>query len=249
LARILDAKNNFIADASHELRTPLTVIQGNADIGLAAPGEPVHREVLAEIADAAAGMGRLVEDLLFLARSDAGMPPLELEYVPTRMLLGRIRKRVEALARQHEVALSVEVDVGGHLEVDPARVEQAVLNLVDNAAKHSPAGGVVAVSARERNGELTIEVADQGTGIPPDELPLIFDRFYQVGQRRARKKGGSGLGLAIVRAIVETHGGTIEVDSRLGRGTRMVIRLPLAAEDGEDGEDVRPLPARQAVSA
>jgi two-component system, OmpR family, sensor histidine kinase VicK len=248
LALLLETKNDFIADASHELRTPLTVIRGNADIGLATPGEPIHQEVLSEISAEAARMGRLVEDLLFLARSDAGMPPLEREYVPVRWLLSRIKKPAESLARQRGTCLTTDLAAEGHLEVDPVRLEQAVLNLVDNAAKHSPDGACVALTSRVRNGELIVEVADQGPGIPSDELPMIFDRFYQIGRRRARRKGGSGLGLAIVRTIVEAHGGQIEVDSRTNRGTKMTIRLPLSTEDDED-VDVAPAAGQRVVSA
>jgi signal transduction histidine kinase len=227
LARALRTKSDFIADASHELRTPLTVIQGNAEIGLGTAEEGVQREMLAEIGAVAARMSKLVDDLLFLARSDAGMPPLEKELVPVRWLISRLTKPAEILAQQRSSHLTVEAGGEGYLEVDPARVEQAVLILVDNAAKHAPPGTCVTLSARVRDGELAITVADAGPGIPPEELPLIFDRFYTVGNRRARKKDGSGLGLSIAKTIVEAHGGSIGVDSRLNEGTRTTIRLPL----------------------
>ena len=229
LARALRAKSDFIADASHELRTPLTVIRGNADIGVATPGEPLHREVLQEISTEAARMSRLVEDLLFLARSDFGAPPLEREYVPARWLVSRLGKPAEVLAQQRESCLTADLAAEGYLEVDPARVQQAVMILVDNAAKHSPPGACVALTTRTTSGELVIEVVDTGPGIPPDELLLIFDRFYQVGTRRTRKKGGTGLGLSIAKTIVEAHGGRIEVESRVNQGTTMTIRLPLCA--------------------
>jgi len=192
LGRALQTKNDFIADASHELRTPLTVIRGNAEIGRETPGEVIHQEVLREIETEAARMSRLIDDLFFLARSDAGAVPLEREYLPARWLISRLVKPAEVLARQHGTCLTAEVGAEGHLEVDPARVEQAVLILVDNAAKHSPPGACLTLSSRVRDNALMIEVADAGAGIPPDELPLIFDRFYQVGKRRSRKKGGLG---------------------------------------------------------
>ena len=238
LTRALQSKNDFIADASHELRTPLTVIRGNADIGLAAPGASIHPDVLTDISAEATRMSRLVDDLLFLARSDAGAPPLEREYVPAQWLVARLAKPAEVLALHHGSCLSATIGGDGHLEVDPARVEQAVLVLIDNAAKHSPPGSCVSLSSRSVAGALAIEVADHGPGIPEAELPLIFDRFYQVGKRRTRKKGGSGLGLSIARSIVQAHGGSIAVESTLGRGTTMTLRLPLvtAPERGPKGE-------------
>jgi len=234
LARALRTKTDFIADASHELRTPLTVIRGNAEIGLAAADEKVRQAALADIAAEAKRMGVLVDDLLFLARSDAGAPPLEREFVPARWLLGRVAERAEALARQRGVALTVELAGEGYLEADPDRIEQAVLVLVDNAAKHAGAGTGVTLRAEARAGALRIDVVDRGPGIPPEELPLIFDRFYQVGDRRARKKGGSGLGLSIARTIARAHGGSLAADSTLGLGTTMTLVLPLCPEPAEE---------------
>jgi signal transduction histidine kinase len=227
LERALRTKNDFISDASHELRTPLTVIRGNAEIGLGTVEARVQREILGEIWNEATRMSKLVDDLLFLARSDAGMPPLERELVPARWLVGRMTKPAEVLARQRSSCLAVELNGEGYLDVDPERIQQAALILVDNAARHAPEGTCVALAARAANGELAIEVADAGSGIPPEELQFIFDRFYRVGNRRARKKDGSGLGLSIAKTIVEAHGGTIEVDSCVNVGTRMTIRLPL----------------------
>jgi signal transduction histidine kinase len=173
-------------------------------------------------------MGNLVDDLLFLARSDAGSPPLDKEYVPARWLASRLTKPAEVLADQRASCLSTSITGEGYLEVDPERVEQAVLILVDNAARHSPPGVCFSLATRAADGVFTIEVSDSGPGIPPHELPLIFDRFYQVKNRRSRKKGGSGLGLSIARTIVTAHGGTISAESLLGEGSRMTIRLPLS---------------------
>jgi signal transduction histidine kinase len=230
LARALRTKTDFVADASHELRTPLAVIRGNAEIGLASSETRLHREALADILARAAQMGKLVDDLLFLARSDAGVPPLDEEFVPVRWLLKRLTKPADVLAQQHGRCLTAELGGEGLLEADAGRIEQAVQILVDNAAKHSPPDACVALSTRVVGGELIIEVADAGPGIAPEEVPLIFDRFYQVGPRRARKKDGSGLGLSIAKTIVDAHGGSIDVASGGDRGTTMTIRLPLAAD-------------------
>jgi len=162
-----------------------------------------------------------------LARSDAGMPPLDKELVPARWLVTRLAKPAEVLAQQHASCLTLEVGGDGYLEVDAARIEQAMLILVDNAAKHAPPGSCVGLTSRLRDGDLEIEVVDAGAGIPPEELALIFDRFYQVGHRRTRKRGGSGLGLSIAKTIIEAHAGTINVESSVNGGTRMTICLPL----------------------
>jgi two-component system sensor histidine kinase VicK len=228
LALSLRSKADFIADASHELRTPLAIIRGSAEVALGMQGEQALRDSLTEVVAEATLMSKIVDDLLFLARSDAGAAPLDKEFLPARWLVASIAKRGEVLAQARGSRLAVTLEAEGFLEADPARVEQAVLALVDNAARHSPSGTCVTLISRINGDRLAIEVADAGPGIPPDELPLIFDRFYQVGKRRTRKRGGSGLGLSIARTIVTAHGGTIDVDSRVNVGTRMTILLPMA---------------------
>jgi signal transduction histidine kinase len=246
LARALQTKTDFIADASHELRTPLAVILGNAETALAEKGDHFHASSLAAIAAEARRMGKLVDDLLFLARSDAGSPPLDKEYVPARWLVSRLVEPAEMLARQRSSCLTTEIDGEGFLEGDPERIEQAILILIDNAARHSPPDHCVTLSSRVEREQLAIEVADSGPGITPDELPLIFDRFYQIKNRRSRKKGGSGLGLSIARTIVAAHGGSIMAESQLGQGTRMTIRLPMAPSPDLEGEPA-PTPHQRAV--
>lgn len=231
LARALRSKTDFIADASHELRTPLTVIRGNADIGLGLEDEEIRRTSLAEIAAEARRMTNLVNDLLFLARSDGGMPPLEREYVPVRWLLAGLTKPADVLAQELGATLRTAWHADGGLDVDSERIKQAILILVDNAARHNPPGVAITLSARTDGGMLKIEVADNGDGIPATDLPMIFDRFYQVGNRRTRRKGGTGLGLAIAKTIVESHDGSIEVDSTVGQGTTVRLALPLGVAD------------------
>ena len=246
LARALQTKTDFVADASHELRTPLAVILGNAETALAEKDDRLHESSLSAIAAEAKRMGKLVDDLLFLARSDAGSPPLDKEYVPARWLVSRLVKPAEMLARQRAACLTTEIGGEGFLEVDPERIEQAILILIDNAARHSPPERCVTVASRVERAHLAIEVVDSGAGITPDELPLIFDRFYQVKNRRSRKKGGSGLGLSIARTIVAAHGGSISAESRLGEGTRMTIRLPMSPPPETEEEPAPPL--RQLVT-
>lgn len=230
LAAALKMKSDFIADASHELRTPLTLIRGNAELGLTTPGDMDHGQVLTEILSESKRMSRLVDDLLFLARSDAGASPIEREYIPSRWLLARLSTPAQALAQHHNSCLKVDLSGEGHIEVDPQRIEQAVLILVDNAAKVSPLGACVELRSYSDEQTLSITVQDVGPGVPVAEQELIFERFYQVGPGRTRTRGGAGLGLAIAKSIVESHGGTIVLDSALGQGTRVTIRLPLSME-------------------
>jgi signal transduction histidine kinase len=246
LARALQTKTDFIADASHELRTPLAVILGNAETALAEKDDHLHKSSLAAIAAEAHRMGKLVDDLLFLARSDAGSPPLDKEYVPARWLVSRLVEPAEMLGRQRAACLTTKIDGEGFLEVDPERIEQAILILIDNAARHSPPDRCVTLSTWVEREQLAIVVADSGPGITPDELPLIFDRFYQIKNRRSRKKGGSGLGLSIARTIVAAHGGSITAESQLGHGTRMTIRLPMSPSPDRE-EEATPAQHQRAV--
>lgn len=228
-SKTLRSKTDFVADASHELRTPLAIILGNAETALASGDSELYQSSLIAIASEAKRMSKLVDDLLFLARSDSGRPPLEPEFLPARWLATRLVKPAEMLAQQHAGCLTAKIGGEGYLDVDPARIEQAVLALVDNAARYGPPDVCVELASYVDNGAFAIAVSDRGAGISPEELPLIFDRFYQVKNRRTRKWGASGLGLPIARSIVAAHGGSISSESSLGEGTTMTIRLPMAS--------------------
>lgn len=225
LAEVSRAKSDFIADISHELRTPLTVLRGNAEVGLAMSDDPEHGEILREIVDESSRMSKMVEDLLFLARSDsASAPPLEIEEHDLPEIFDEICSRAETLARERAAELTTEPHVSGRGRLDRARLSQAVLILVDNAAKYAGAAPIRLVAGQVA-GDLVISVIDRGPGIPPTELPKIFDRF----QRAGRRGQGTGLGLSIARTIVEGHGGRIEAQSAVGSGTTMTIHLPQPA--------------------
>ena len=236
LAKANKAKTDFIADVSHELRTPLTVLRGNAQVGLALGGDHERAELFEEIVEESRRMTRLVEDLLFLARSDSASVPLQTETVDVVPFLHELAGRAEVLARERGAAFESALLAGeGQLRVDPARIEQAVLILVDNAAKYGPTGEPVMLSSElSHSGQLRIEVEDRGPGIPLEELPRVFERFYRVDKTRTRQgdgegpgQGGTGLGLPIARTIVQAHGGRIEVVSQPGEGTKVSLNLPL----------------------
>ncbi|MPZ23415.1 MAG: hypothetical protein GEU28_07690 [Dehalococcoidia bacterium] len=229
LARASRAKNEFIADVSHELRTPLTVVRGNAEIALSSESE--QRDSLEEILRASSRMTRLVEDLMFLARSDSATLPLDLKSVEVATFLPEVLENARSLARERGARLESRIAADGRIMADRGRIEQAILILVDNAAKFSPENGVVTLEATNAAGarELCVKVTDEGPGIAPADVPYIFERFYRVGGQRARREG-TGLGLAIAHTISSVHGGRIEVRSQQGHGTAMLLSLPLLDE-------------------
>jgi signal transduction histidine kinase len=186
--------------------------------------EPILREIVAE----SARMTRLVEDLLFLARSDAGTAPLEPVVMDLEPWLADLSARAEVLCRDRGVGFEPHVTVEGRARLDPERMAQAVMILVDNAARFSPAGAPVVLEASADAGQLTLVTTDQGPGIPADLLPHVFDRFRRGDPARGRRHAGAGLGLSIALAIVEGHGGSIDAGERADGGARMVIRVPLA---------------------
>ena len=239
------AKTEFIADVSHELRTPLTVLRGNAQVGLALGGDAEHAELYSEIVDESRRMSQMVEELLFLARSDSASLPLDLETVPVEVLLAELAGRAEILAHEHGARLETELGGRGVVKIHVQRIEQAVLILVDNAAKYGPEGGTITLTSSTRSGELRVGVGDRGPGIPREELPRIFERFYRLDKARSRKLGGAGLGLSIAKTIVEAHGGHVEAVSRPGEGTKMTLCLPLLTGDVATGEETRKVGSRE----
>jgi signal transduction histidine kinase len=229
LREALRARNDLIADASHELRTPLTVLRGNAEVGLAmGPSDCAHEPILREIVTESARMTRLVEDLLFLARSDAGAAPLEPVELDLEPWLAEVAARAEVLCRERGVAFQPELTVVGRARLDPERMAQAVLIIVDNAARFSPPGAPVVLTASVEDGHLHLVATDQGPGIPVDLLPHVFDRFRRGDPARGRRHAGAGLGLAIALAIVDGHTGSIEAGARPGGGAMISIHVPLA---------------------
>ncbi|HEV8634347.1 MAG TPA: ATP-binding protein [Chloroflexota bacterium] len=224
IERTIVVQREFLADSSHELRSPLTVIRGNLDLARRAPDDQSRAECLREAEAEAARMGKIVDDLLLLARPDA-----ELTMARQPVDLGALVQDIERRARV--VANGVLLAVGradpATVEGDPDRLRQAVSNLVDNAIRHTPSGGRVTLSAIREGGEVRVAVQDTGVGIAPEHLPRLFERFYRVDKARSRADGGSGLGLAIVKYVAEAHGGRVGVESAPGKGSTFTITLPL----------------------
>jgi two-component system OmpR family sensor kinase len=219
----------FVADAAHELRTPLTSIRGYSELfrrGAAERPDDLAKS-MQRIEAEAARMGVLVDDLLLLARLDQGRP-LETAVVDLGRLSGEVV--ADAQVTHPDRTISFEAPDGRVSIVgDEGRLRQAVQNLVTNAATHTPPVTVVKVSVTRTATEAVVEVVDDGPGIPSEELPRLFERFYRIDHSRARSQGGgTGLGLSIVAAVAEAHGGSAEVESSFGSGACFRLRFPLA---------------------
>jgi len=224
-------QQEFVADASHELRTPLTVLRSATDLLNQHRDQPIERdaELFDDVRAEIARMERLAQDLLTLARSDAG--GLELMTAPLDLadIANEVVRRTTPLAQSDGVQLAVHADGSPSIvDADPDRLQQVLLILVDNAIKHTPPGGKVDVRVRRHGQAAEVEVADTGSGIAPEHLPRIFDRFYRADKARARERGGTGLGLAIAKMLVEAHAGQLHLTSTPGQGTQVTVSLPLA---------------------
>jgi len=229
LERLERVRKDFVANVSHELRTPLTAIRGFAETLLdgALEDQENNRKFLEIIRVHAIRLNNISSDLLVLSELESGQPPAAPEPVPVRAALEAAMRTVESEARIRGVTL--EAGALGDAEVlgDRIRLEQAFVNLLDNAVKFNRPGGEVRIeTTRSADGKVGIAISDTGIGIPSDDLPRIFERFYRVDKARSREVGGTGLGLAIVKHVVERMNGTVTVESALGKGSRFVVTLP-----------------------
>jgi two-component system OmpR family sensor kinase len=225
------ARRQLLADVSHELRTPLTSIRGYAEtlaLPAFAPASPQGRQAVHVVGVEAQRLERIVNDLLDLARLDAGGTAFQTGPVPVRDLFTRVQERHGPAAAAASVTLEAQVEAGADVVTgDAVRLEQVVQNLTANALRHVPAGGHVALRARRVADAVVIAVQDDGEGIAAEHLPHVFDRFYKADASRGAA-AGTGLGLSIVKAIVERHGGTIQAHSTPGVATVFEMRLPVA---------------------
>jgi heavy metal sensor kinase len=231
------ALRRFTADASHELKTPLMVLRAGVERSLThpeTPGEVVHTldETLRQINE----MTDLVTNLLTLARADEGRSSLVVIEADLTALLGETVETAEILGEEHGVVVGVELpDRPLRAMVEPGRIRQLLMNLITNAVKYTPRGGAVDIALAEDAGQAVLQVRDTGIGIAPGDLPHLFERFWRADPARSRtsERPGVGLGLSIVKWIVDAHGGTIDVQSRPGRGTTFRVTLPLVGAVSE----------------
>jgi signal transduction histidine kinase len=218
----------FVANASHELRAPLTLLRAAAEVARRGAGHsPDQRALLDDVLGEADHMNRLVEDLLLLSRLDAGRLPVERQVAPLASLLGDAQRQVGRLAIERRVQVEC-AGADGAVWADPTRLRQALLIVLDNALRHTPAGGVIRLSAQPRDRQVAITVADTGSGIAAEHLPHVFERFYRASAGRGAGAEGSGLGLAIAKALIEAQHGQIRLESRVGEGTQVTFLLPRA---------------------
>lgn len=225
IQRAFEAQRQFVADASHELGSPLTVIRGNLDLlkrGLPADDQ---MECQRSMEGEAARMDRIIGDLLTLAQMN-GYPRSELGKVRLDQLVQQVHREAQFLAGKRRISL--EQYQPAMVLGDSHQLTQAIFNLVDNAVKYTPESGSITLSVLKSGQWALVRVADTGIGIPPEELPRIFDRFYRVDKARSRSKGGTGLGLPIVKAIAEYHGGRVTVESAPASGSVFTLWLPVA---------------------
>jgi heavy metal sensor kinase len=218
----------FSADASHELRTPLTVIKGKAELALRRPRPAADYKLVLESAlEEIDHMTRIVDELLFLSRTDLGEVAIESLSVRLDALVEDIRRQTAVLGQEHGVQVTVGSVEPAPVLGDELRLRELLLNLVDNAVKYSRPGGKVEIALVREGTTARLSVTDQGIGIPSEEQWRIFDRFYRTDAARAHAKKGTGLGLSICKWIAEAHHGRIEVQSTVGQGSRFTVVLPV----------------------
>ena len=231
LAEVERVRKDLIANVSHELRTPISALQAVLE-NLIDGIEPPEIDTLQTMLQQVERLGRLVTQLLDLSKLESGAVPLDRRAFQLRPVIDQAARESKVNAAQTAgKSVAVEVDVQPSdltIEGDAERVHQVLANLLDNALRHSPAGGSVAVTARAENGLARIEVTDEGPGMPEGEATRVFERFYRSDAARTASEGGSGLGLAIARWIVELHDGDITVENRSPTGCRMTVHLPRA---------------------
>jgi two-component system phosphate regulon sensor histidine kinase PhoR len=225
-------RKDFVATVSHELRTPVTTIKGFLEtLREGAIDDPENAERFMNIAIKHTDrLSMIIEDLLSLSRieEESEKGKILLEPGALREVIQAVKRECHDAAADKNITLESQCDDSVVARINPTLFEQALVNLVDNALKYSEPGKTVQLNASRSNGDVVVEVRDQGCGIAEEHLPRIFERFYCVDKGRSREIGGTGLGLAIVKHIVIAHGGKISVESTPGKGTTFFIRLPEA---------------------
>ena len=227
----------FTADASHELRTPLTVIRGNLELALRHNGNHDScertaeiQEILAQSLEEAERLSGTVGQLMELTQLDSGEIQLEKEVFDLTELVAMTVEQMKLLAEDKQIHLETQLSPAIKVQGDRYRLKQVLLNLIDNAIKYCPTGTRIQIRLAQTDSSCVLEVKDNGPGIPKSDIQRLFDRFYRIDKARSREIGGSGLGLSICRSICEGHGGRIEAESEVGRGSTFRVTLPSQAE-------------------
>jgi two-component system sensor histidine kinase BaeS len=230
LAEQVALRRRLLADVAHELRTPLTVIQGNLE-GMLEGVVERSDETLNSLREETEYLSRMIKDLRDLSLAEAGQLSLEKVAMDVNLIIHRVVNMLEPLAYERNVSILEALAPSPPLLLDERRINQVLYNLLTNAIRYTPENGEVCVNTQpvslDNKNWLQISVIDNGCGIPPEDLPFIFEHFYRADQARDKKSGGSGIGLAIVKQLVELHGGFVEVHSKVGEGSQFEVFLPI----------------------
>jgi two-component system phosphate regulon sensor histidine kinase PhoR len=229
--RFEQLRKEFVANVSHELKSPLTSIRGLTETLLGgALSDPANNRRFVKLIDGdAARLSRLIDDLLALSQIESQAVPLTLAVVELKPVVESVLASLQPAIVQRRLKVMLELPANVAVRADPDRLRQVLFNLVDNAIKYNKEGGRITLSAVREGSMANVIVADTGIGIPKNDLSRIFERFYRVDKARSRELGGTGLGLSIVKHIVEAHGGSVSVESRLNQDSRFSFTIPLAA--------------------
>jgi len=228
LEKAFERQRQFTGDASHELRTPLAVIEAESTLALQRDrSSEEYKQSLSNVAREAEHMAAIIDQLLSLARADAGMEAYDFEELNLDEVIESVVSKTRGRCEEKKIALTTQLQSGAKIKGGHAMLKLLFSNLLDNAIRYTQSGGSITVSLGKEAGKANIEVKDTGIGIPAGDLPHIFERFYRVDKVRSRGEGGSGLGLSICRQIAEIHGGSIDVVSQAGRGSAFRVTLPI----------------------
>jgi two-component system, OmpR family, sensor histidine kinase BaeS len=230
LAEQEQERSAFLATASHELRTPVSNIRATLE-ALQAGGDALQvrrARFLKGALGEAVRLGHLVEDLMDLAHLEAWAAPLRAGELRLRSVLDKTLAAADVRLREKQIRVRVAMSPGVRVWGEACRLQQVLTNVIENAIRYSPRGGEIAVTAALEDDQVSIDIVDQGPGIPAEALPRVFERFFTADPSRSRRHGGSGLGLYIARKIVETHGGSVTAANSSAGGASLTLRLPLA---------------------
>jgi two-component system phosphate regulon sensor histidine kinase PhoR len=230
MKQLEDVRREFVANVSHELRTPLSIFRGYLETLLDNPEMPPREvnRILGIMRKHSLRLNALVDDLLTLARLESRKIILEPAVIHLEPFVRQLVADFQSKLDEKRLALTISIPSDlPFLEADPFRLEQVFYNLLDNSIQYSNPGTSLSITARPKDKNIHIQIADQGIGIPPSDVPHIFERFYRVDKARSREAGGTGLGLSIVKHIIQMHQGRVEAMSELGTGTTISIYLPL----------------------
>jgi two-component system phosphate regulon sensor histidine kinase PhoR len=232
LKQLEEVRREFVANVSHELRTPLSIFQGYLENLIDEPTMPrkAQAEIFEVLRKHSGRLNALLEDLLAIARLESRQEKLKLGELALGEVMQGIAEDWTVKLRQKELTLDVEVAPDlPQIMADRLRIEQVLHNLLENAVKYTAANGRITLRATSDKTSVIVRVEDTGSGIPPADLPHIFERFYRADKSRAREQGGTGLGLSIVKHIVHLHGGSVAAESQYGKGTAIILRLSIEA--------------------